>query len=50
MVSRAVPSNENSILTSHTPISTPPSPIETLLIALNISAQLNGKLTSSTFP
>lgn len=49
MVSGLLPSNENPIPNSHNPISTPPSPIETPLIALNISAQINEKLTPSTF-
>jgi hypothetical protein len=47
---RASPSNENPILTTHHPVSTPTSPIETPLIAFNISAQINEKLTPSTFP
>ena len=50
MVSGASPSNENPILTTHHPVSTPTSPIETLLIAFNISTQINEKLTPSTFP
>lgn len=50
MVSGESSSNENSILNTHTPISTPTSPIEIPLIAFNISAQINEKLTSSTFP
>lgn len=41
--------NANSILNSPTPISTPPSPNENPLIALNISAQINETLTPSTF-
>ncbi|KAF8413145.1 hypothetical protein HHK36_001121 [Tetracentron sinense] len=53
MVSTEPSSHENSIPTSantHHPISTPPSPTDTPLIALNISAQINEKLTPSTFP
>jgi hypothetical protein len=50
MVSGESPSNENPILNTHHPISTPTSPIEIPLIAFNISAQINEKLTPSTFP
>ena len=50
MVSGESPSNENPILNSLNPISTPTSPIEIPLIAFNISAQINEKLTPSTFP
>jgi hypothetical protein len=50
MVSGESPSNENLILNTHHPISTPTSPIEIPLIAFNISAQINEKLTPSTFP
>ena len=53
MVSKQPSSHENSILNSensHHPISTPPSPTNIPLIALNISAQINEKLTPSTFP
>ena len=49
MVSRESLSNENSILSSYNPISTPTSPIEIPLIAFNISTQINEKLTPSTF-
>ncbi|XP_040996071.1 uncharacterized protein LOC121242245 [Juglans microcarpa x Juglans regia] len=53
MVSGEPSSNENSIPTSETnrnSVTTPPSPTETPLIALNIAAQINEKLTPSTFP
>ena len=53
MVSEQPSSHENSILNSentHHPISTPPSPTDIPLIAFNISAQINEKLTPSTFP
>ena len=53
MVSEQPSSHENSILNSentHHPISTPPSLFDIPLIALNISAQINEKLTPSTFP
>ena len=53
MVSKQASSHENSIPNSentHHPIFTPPSPTDIPLIALNISAQINEKLTPSTFP
>ncbi|KAF5468276.1 hypothetical protein F2P56_012440 [Juglans regia] len=53
MVSSEPPSHENSIPTSantRNPVSNPPSPTEIPLIALNITAQINEKLTPSTFP
>ena len=49
MVSEQEISNENLIPHNHNPISTPPSPTETPLIALNITSQINDKLTPSTF-
>jgi hypothetical protein len=49
MVSEQEISNENSIPHNHNPISTPPSPTEIPLIALNITSQINDKLTPSTF-
>ncbi|KAF5468604.1 hypothetical protein F2P56_012746 [Juglans regia] len=53
MVSGEPSSHENSIPHSentHNPISTSPSPTDIPLIALNIAAQINEKLTPSTFP
>ena len=53
MVSEQPSSHENLIPNSentHQPISTPPSPTNIPIIALNISAQINEKLTPSTFP
>ena len=53
MVSKRSSSHENSIPKSkntHHPIYTLPSPTDIPLIALNISAQINEKLTPSTFP
>ena len=53
MVSKEPSSHENSIpnsVNTHHPISTPSSPTDIPLIALNISAQINEKLTPSTFP
>ena len=41
--------NPNNHLASQNPNTQPASPTETPLIALNIAAQINGKLTSSTF-
>ena len=53
MVLERPSSHENSILNfenTHHPISTPPSPTDIPLISFNISAQINEKLTPSTFP
>ncbi|KAJ0042222.1 hypothetical protein Pint_18177 [Pistacia integerrima] len=52
MVSEQAPSHENSIPTSGNTtylVTSPPSPTNVPLIALNISAQINEKLTPSTF-
>uniref|UniRef100_A0A2N9G8T7 Reverse transcriptase Ty1/copia-type domain-containing protein n=1 Tax=Fagus sylvatica TaxID=28930 RepID=A0A2N9G8T7_FAGSY len=55
MVSEHHNSNENtnpssSMSSSQNPQNQPPSPTETPLVALNITAQINEKLTPSTFP
>ncbi|KAF5482133.1 hypothetical protein F2P56_002724 [Juglans regia] len=53
MVSYEPSSHENSIPNSENtcnPVSNPPSPTYIPLIALNITAQINEKLTPSTFP
>ena len=53
MVLERPSSHENSILNfenTHHPISTPPSPTDIPFISFNISAQINEKLTPSTFP
>ncbi|KAF5455087.1 hypothetical protein F2P56_024700 [Juglans regia] len=53
MVSGEPSSTENSIPHSentHNPITTPTSPTDIPLIALNITSQINEKLTPSTFP
>ncbi|KAF5442060.1 hypothetical protein F2P56_037245 [Juglans regia] len=53
MVSGEPSSTENSIPQSentHNPITTPPSSTEIPLIALNITSQINEKLTPFTFP
>ena len=55
MVSEHHNSNENtipssSLSSSQNPQNQPPYPTETPLVALNIIAQINEKLTPSTFP